>query len=204
MPKTTLTYFDTPSSRGEECRLALHLAGVPFTDERLKPAEFAARKSAFPFGALPVLTVEGHPPLAQSNTILRLVGRDHGLHPKDSWAAAREEAIMDSVEDMRWMMRPMTRMKDEAEKKKAREEAASGYLQDWAGYIERQIDQHGGPFVSGKELHVVDLKIFVVLTPYLNGKIDYIPGDVFKNFPRLLGVHEAVKTHPKVQAWYGR
>ncbi len=201
MPNTTLTYFDIPTSRGEECRLALHLAGVPFTDERLKPAEFAARKASFPFGALPVLTVEGHPPLAQSNAILRLIGREHGMHPGDAWAAAREDALMDAVEDMRHHMRPIARIKDEAEKKRARQEAADGYLQAWAGNLERQIE---GPFVSGRDLHVVDLKIFVVLGPYLKGSMDHIPTDVFKGFPKLLGVHEAVAKHPKVQAWYAR
>src|SRR5258706_13237528 len=111
---TRLTSFDTPTSRGEECRLALQLAGVPFTDERLNRADFDARKKSLPFGSLPVLTVEGHPPLAQSNTILRLLGREHGLHPAEPWAAAREEAIMESVEDMRHHMRPIARIKDEA------------------------------------------------------------------------------------------
>jgi glutathione S-transferase len=201
MPTTTLTYFDIPASRGEECRLALHLAGVPFTDERLKGPEVVARKRQFPFGAVPVLTVEGHPPLAQSNTILRLIGREHGLHPTDAWAAAREEAIMDSVEDMRHHMRPIGRIKDETEKKRAREEAANGYLQDWAGYLERQIE---GPFVGGSQIHVVDLKIFVALAAYLKGTIDHVPTDVFKAFPRLLGVYEGVRQHPKIQAWYAR
>jgi prostaglandin-H2 D-isomerase / glutathione transferase len=201
MPNITLTYFDLAASRGEECRLALHLAGVPFTDERLNRADFAARKPKLPFGSLPVLTVEGHPPLAQSNTILRLIGREHGLHPTDPWAAAREEAVMESIEDMRHHMRPLARIKDEAEKKRAREEAANGYLQDWAGYIERQIE---GPFVGGREPHVVDLKIFVALEPYLKGTIDFVPTDVWKAFPKLLGVHAAVRQHPKVQSWYAR
>jgi glutathione S-transferase len=201
MPKTTLTYFDVAASRGEECRLALHLAGVPFTDERLKGAEFAPRKKSTPFGALPVLTVEGHPPLAQSNTILRLIGREHGLHPAEPWAAAREEAIMDAVEDMRHHMRPIGRIKDAEEKKRARQEAANGYLQEWAGFIERQIE---GPFVSGATPHVVDLKVFVALSAYLKGAIDDVPSDVFKVFPKLLGVHDAVAHHPKVKEWYAR
>jgi prostaglandin-H2 D-isomerase / glutathione transferase len=198
---TTLTYFDIAASRGEECRLALHLADVPFTDERLKRADFDARKKSMPFGSLPVLTVEGHPPLAQSNTILRVIGREHGLHPADPWAAAREDAIMDSVEDMRHHMRPIARIKDEAEKKRARQEAAAGYLQDWAGYIERQIE---GPFVGGAAVHVVDLKLFVALGAYVKGTIDHVPADVFKAFPKLMGVHDAVAHHPKVQAWYAR
>lgn len=202
MPTTTLTYFDFPGSRGEECRLALHLAGVPFTDERLKRDEFLARKASLPFGALPVLTVEGHPPLAQSNAILTLVGRQHGLHPTEPWAAAREEAIMAAVEDMRAKLGPLMRLKDEAEKRRTREEAASGYLQDWGGWIERQLGD--GPFVAGAALHVVDLKLFVVLGPYLKGNVDFIPADVFRAFPKLLAVHAAVAAHPGVVAWYAR
>lgn len=202
MPATTLTYFDFPGSRGEECRLALHLAGVPFTDERLKRDQFVSRKASLPFGALPVLTVEGHPPLAQSNAILGLIGRQHGLHPTEPWAAAREEAIMEAVEDLRGKMSPLLRIKDDAEKRRTREEAASGYLQDWGGWIERQLGD--GPFVSGSSLHVVDLKLFVVLGPYLKGSIDFIPADVFRAFPKLLAVHAAVAAHPGVVAWYAR
>ncbi len=99
--KITLTYFDAPVSRGEECRLALFLANVPFTDDRLKPGEFPKRKASTPYGAVPVLTAEGHPAIAQSNAILRLIGSMHGLHPSEPWEAARHEALMGAIEDMR-------------------------------------------------------------------------------------------------------
>jgi len=39
MTKPKLTYFDAPVSRGEECRLALHLAGVDFEDIRIRSAD---------------------------------------------------------------------------------------------------------------------------------------------------------------------
>jgi len=205
MPKTTLTYFDFPASRGEECRLALHVAGVEFTDERLTRAQFDAKRASTPFGALPVLTVEGRAPLGQSNAILTLVGREHGLHPSEPWAAAYEEALMEAVEDMRHKMGPISRIADAAEKKKAREEAAQGYLQEWAGNLERALAQlSDGPFASGASLHVFDLKLFVALTPYLKGAIDHVPADVFQAFPRLLRLFAAVKAHPKVASWYAR
>ena len=35
MNKPKLMYFDAPVSRGEECRLALHIAGVDFEDVRV-------------------------------------------------------------------------------------------------------------------------------------------------------------------------
>jgi glutathione S-transferase len=201
MPKVTVTYFDFPGSRGEECRLALTLAGVEFFDERLKPAEFQARKSNTPFGALPVFTVEGHPPLAQSNAILTLIGREHGLLPSDPWEAARHHAVMDAVEDLRHTMGPITRIKDEAEKKAKREEAARGYLPEWAGNVEKQLE---GPFVGGHTPSVADLKIFVVLGPYLKGAIDHVPATVFDGHPKLLAVHKAVAALPAVVAWYAK
>jgi hypothetical protein len=98
-------------------------------------------------------------------------------------------------------MRPIGRIKDEAEKKRAREEAASGYLQEWGAQMEKQIE---GPFVAGSAIHVVDLKIFVLLGAYLDGKIDHVPANVFQAFPRLVGVHAAVRQHPGVVSWYSR
>jgi prostaglandin-H2 D-isomerase / glutathione transferase len=201
MTTTTLTYFDIPTSRGEECRLALHIAGVPFIDERLKMPDWQARRPSSPFGALPVLTVDGHPPLGQSNTILRLIGKQYGLLPTDLWECARHEAVMDAVEDMRQRMGPIARIKDEAEKKRQREEAAREYLPQWAGYIERQIT---GPFFGGRDLSVADLKLFVVLGAYLKGAIDHVPATVFDQAPKLLALSQAVQQHPKVVSWYAR
>jgi prostaglandin-H2 D-isomerase / glutathione transferase len=201
MSQITLTYFDIPTSRGEEVRLALTLAGLPFTDERLKVEEFAKRKASTPFGALPVLTIEGKRPIAQSNAILRLIGSQHGLLPSDPHESARHEAVMGAVEDLRAKMGPINRIKDPEEKKRQREDLAANVLPEWAGHIEKQID---GPFLGGNEISVADLKLFVVLTPVLNGKIDHVPATVVAPFAKLMKLHEAVKTHPKVAGWYAR
>ncbi len=200
MTQTTLTYFDNPTSRGEECRLALFVAGVPFTDERLKAGEWEKRKAATPYGALPVLTTEGHPPIAQSNAILRLVGSLHGLHPADPWEAARQEALMGAIEDMRARL-ATTRHPQDEERKRAREEFARGYLKDWARRVEAQL---GDPFVGGSALQVADLKLFVAMTPLAKGAIDHVPADVFDEFSKLSRHHQAVKNHPKVAEWYAQ
>src|SRR6195256_630287 len=92
MTRYKLTYFDAAASRGEECRLALHLSGLPFEDERLSGDQWAARKERTPFGALPVLTVDGRQ-LAQSNAILRFIGSQHGLHPAEPFEAALHESL---------------------------------------------------------------------------------------------------------------
>ncbi len=196
-----LTYFDAPASRGEECRLALTLAGLPFEDERLTHAQWGERIASSPFGALPYLTTEGKPVIAQSNAILRLIGSQNGLHPTDPWEAARHEAVMGAVEDFRQRLGPTGRIKDPDEKKRAREELASGYLQTWGAHIEKQI---GEPFVGGATVNVADLKLFVTLTPILKGAIDHVAPTSFKAFPKLLRLFEAVKSNPKVVAWYAK
>ncbi len=201
MTKPTLTYFDISTSRGEECRLALFIAGVPFTDERLSGPQWAERKSWAPFGALPVFTSEGHPPLAQSNAILRMIGSQHGLLPADAWESARHEAVMCAVEELRGTLRPSGRIKDAAEKKLAREALAAGPVPEWSAHIEKQIK---GPFLGGAAPSVADVKLFVVLTPLLEGKLDHLPAETLKPFPKLLGLVDAVKKHPKVVAWYAR
>lgn len=82
MSKPRLIYFDFGGSRGEECRIALHLAGVDFEDVRVKNGDWPAMKVNMPFGAMPVLEIPGKPPLAHSNAILVFIGRQHRLQAR--------------------------------------------------------------------------------------------------------------------------
>jgi prostaglandin-H2 D-isomerase / glutathione transferase len=200
--KPRLTYFDSPASRGEECRLALHVAGVEFEDVRIKFADWPALKPTTPFGALPLLEMPGHPVLAQSNAILVFIGRLHGLHPKDAFEAARHEAMMQHVEDVRAAVSPSLRMNGDEEKKKAREELAATVLPSWARYAEKQIDD--GPFFGGDEPHVVDLKLFVIVRWFRSGVLDHVPPTVLEPFAKLNRVHDAVRDHARVKTWYAK
>lgn len=202
MSKPRLSYFDAPVSRGEECRLALHLAGVDFEDRRIPFSEWPAIKPTTPFGSVPVYEVEGHPPLAHSNAILVLIGRLHGLHPSDPWEAARHEALMCQVEDLRAAVSPSLRIKEEVEKKAARENIAANVLPTWAGFTEAQLGD--GPFFAGDKLHVVDLKLYVVSRWFKSGVLDHVPTNVLDPFPRLTALHDAVRDHAGVKSWYAR
>jgi len=80
MTKLKLTYFDFHGGRGEPARLALSIGGVPFEDDRVVTSDWERRKAHTPFGALPVLEVDGQT-LAQSNAINRYVGKITGSLP---------------------------------------------------------------------------------------------------------------------------
>jgi glutathione S-transferase len=201
MDKPRLIYFDAPVSRGEECRLALHIAGVDFEDVRIKGADWPAMKSATPYGALPVLELPDHPPLAQSNAILILIGRQYDLHPADAFEAARHEGMMQHVEDLRGVVGPTIRMGD-AEKKAAREAIAKDYLPAWAHAAEKNIP--GEPFFGGAKLNVVDLKLHMAVRWFIGGKVDHIPATIFSGYPKLMRVHDAVRDHAGVKSWYAK
>ena len=201
MSKPRLIYFDAAVSRGEECRLALHLAGVDFEDLRIAAAAWPALKEQMPYGALPVLEWPGRPALAQTNAILVLIGRRHGLHPTDAFEAARHEGMMQHVEDLRAVVSPTLRMGD-AEKQAAREALVAGFLPAWAKAAEHNI--LGAPFFGGAKLHVVDLKLHLAVRWFIGGKVDHIPATIFAAYPRLMGVHEAVRDHAGVKSWYAK
>jgi glutathione S-transferase len=202
MSRPRLTYFDAPVSRGEECRLALHLAGIDFEDNRISMSDWPALKPLTPYGALPVLDLPGHAPFAQTNPILLLIGRRHGLHPTDAFEAARHEAMMQHVEELRHNVSPTLRMGD-AEKKAAREALVAGFLPAWGKAAERNLAS-AAPFFAGATIHVVDLKLHMAVRWFLGGKVDHIPATIFAAFPKLMGVHDAVRDHPGVKAWYAK
>jgi len=199
MTKPKLTYFDAPVSRGEECRLALAIAGVDFEDNRLKRDDWAAMKPQTPYGAVPFFEMEGLPPLGQSNAILTLIGRRFDLHPKDEFEAARHEAMMQHVEDLRALITPTLRISDEAQKKSAREALAAGPIPAWAAFAEKNIG--AGPFFGGAKPHVVDTKLYMIVRWLKGGKVDHVPATIFDAHPKLIRVHDAVRDHAAVKAW---
>jgi glutathione S-transferase len=201
MNKPKLVYFDAPVSRGEECRLALHLAGVDFDDVRIKVADWPALKESTPYGGLPVLELPGVPALAHSNAILVLIGRRYGLHPTDDVEAARHEGMMQHVEDLRAKVSPTLRLPED-QKKAARAGLVADYLPAWARAAERNIER--GPFFGGDRIHVVDLKIYMAVRWFNGGKVDHIPATIFAGYPKLTGVFNAVSDHPGVKGWYAR
>ena len=196
-----LIYFDAPVSRGEECRLALHLGGVDFIDERIAGSDWPALKAASPYGAMPWLELPGHPPLAHTNPILVLIGRSHGLHPEDDFEAAQHEAMMQHVEDLRANVGPTIGM-DAAEKQRVREGLVKDFFPGWAQATEKNI--HGQPFFAGEKINVVDLKLHMAVRWFIGGKVDHIPATIFDAYPKLMGVYAAVRDHADVKAWYAK
>jgi len=202
MTKPRLTYFDFAGSRGEECRIALHLAGIEFDDVRIARADWPALKPKTPFGTLPVFELPGKTALSDTNAILVYIGRRAGLHPKDDYDAAFHETLMGYAEDLRHKVGPTMRITDEAEKRAAREELALNYLPDWGRNVEKLLGAH--PFVGGAEINVVDIKLYMIVRWFASGSVDYIPATVFDHCPKLKHIFQSTGEHPGVKTWVER
>lgn len=198
--KPRLTYYDLAGSRGEEVRLALTLAGVAFEDIRIARADFPALRPDLPFPHLPMLEMDGVPPLGQTNAILRLVGRLHGLHPEDPFESARHDSLMEAVEDLRHRIAPTMRLADAAERRAAREALARDFIPLWGRGIEALIG--AGPFAGGDRPAVADIKLFMIDRWIAGGNLDDLPASVLDPFPKLKASVRAMAAHPSVHARY--
>ena len=156
----------------------------------------------WPVGTVPVLDVPGHPTLAQSNAILTYIGRQYGVHPADSFEAARHEAMLCHVEDLRAQAGPVIRIQGDAEKKAARAQLVETTLPAWATQTEKNLT--GSPFFGGEKLNVVDLKLYMAVKWFAGGNVDHVPANVFARFEKLNKLYETVRDDARIKAWYAR
>jgi glutathione S-transferase len=202
MSNITLTYFDFHGGRGEVARLALFIGGIEFEDRRVKLADWPALKPTTPFGAIPILEVDGET-VAQSNGINRFVGKLAGLYPTDPWQAALCDEAMDAVEDISVPIVATFSIQDAAERKAKREALVAGPITFYLTQLQNRLEAHGGLYFADGRLTVADLKVFVWIRHLRSGNLDHVPGDLPDRVAPLLVDHnDRVRKHPGVAAYY--
>ncbi|PAA57303.1 hypothetical protein BOX15_Mlig001320g1, partial [Macrostomum lignano] len=85
---------------GNMVRIVLEDQGIPY---EYKPVgeNWPQVKPTTPFGQVPVLTVNGSTQIAQSHTIARYLGREHGLMGSNNIEQAQIEMWIDQSADLR-------------------------------------------------------------------------------------------------------
>merc|ERR550525_2183806 len=93
-PKSIKLYYgDMPFWRAECVRMALFIGGVKFDDCREKKRDDLNAEGKLPFGATPVLEVDGKI-LSQTQAMASYVSGLAGIKPADAWGQAKvDEAI---------------------------------------------------------------------------------------------------------------
>src|SRR6185369_10812360 len=143
-----------------------------------------------PFGSLPVLDVEtagGTISAAQSNAILRFVGRLAGLYPVDDPVRAlKVDEAMDVGEDLYHLIGPSIGEENVERRMAMRKALATQALPRWGGFLDRLLTANGRTgFVVGAALTVGDLKLHWIVDKLTNGSLDGVPTSVLDGCPAL-------------------
>lgn len=201
MPKLKISYFDFNGGRGETARMALHMGGVEYEDHRIPVAEWKQHKAATPFGAVPVLEVDGVA-VAQSNGINRYCGKLAGYYPEDALEAALCDEIMDAVEEVSTAIFATFGIQDPEELKTKREALAAGAITDYLRALGARLDARGGDYFADGRLTVADLKVYLWLRHIESGGLDHVPTDLPDRVaPNLVAHFDRVKSDEKVAAY---
>jgi prostaglandin-H2 D-isomerase / glutathione transferase len=181
----------------------LSIGGIPFEDDRIPLADWAQRKEKIPFGALPVLEVDGQT-IAQSNAINCYVGKLTDLYPSDPWQAALCQEAMGAVEDILTKIVP-TMFLPEEEKKAQRKALAEGPIPFYLTQLQQRLEAHGGRYFADDRLTVADLKVFTFSRQLKAGFLDYVPTDLVDRIaPKLVEHYDRVGNEPRVKAYYAK
>jgi glutathione S-transferase len=203
MAKLKLIYFDFHGGRGEPARLALSIGGIAFEDDRIPPSDWERLKANTPFGALPVIEVDGQV-VAQSNAINRYVGKLVDLYPSDPWQATLCDEAMEAVEDITSKIVETLFLPDE-QKKAQRQKLVDGPIPFYLTRLQQRLEAHGGQYFAADRLSVADLKVFVWMRHLRSGALDHISTDLSDRVaPKLVAHYERVKNDPRVKAYYDR
>ena len=202
MHKYKLIYFDIPGGRGEPLRIAMHAAGIDYTDERWTFPEFGDKRSDLRFRAVPVLEIDGEV-VTQSNAIGRYLGKQAGLYPDDPVQALYCDEVCDAVEDLTHYIVQTFGLKGE-DLQRAREQFVETRLKTFVTGFDELLQRGGGEYFANRTLTMADLKMFVQISSLTSGHLEHIPTDLIEQLaPSLLSHQIRVAESDVVRAYLG-
>eukprot|EP00527_Entomoneis_sp_CCMP2396_P009769 CAMPEP_0198136684 /NCGR_PEP_ID=MMETSP1443-20131203/308_1 /TAXON_ID=186043 /ORGANISM="Entomoneis sp., Strain CCMP2396" /LENGTH=240 /DNA_ID=CAMNT_0043797943 /DNA_START=154 /DNA_END=876 /DNA_ORIENTATION=- len=211
--KIKLTYFDIEGA-AEPVRLALALAGVDYTDDRLTFADWPTLKPGTPYGQVPVVTGlfddddNGNKPAmkGQSGAMLRYIGSKYSktLNPIDNLYDVEE--AMGVVGDIKNSWSPCLYMgmrpekygyakdygKTEQGKKliqTMRENWIKEELPTYVKQLEALLELHEGKWLASSstdEPTICDCDAVVFLRTFTKGHMDHVPVDTLEKYPKIV------------------
>lgn len=201
MNKLRLTYFYFSGGRAEPARLAMHIGGISFEDDRFASKDFPEIRKTTPLNQVPILHVN-EVQITQSDAITRYVGKLSGLYPVDEFQALLCDEVMCALEDVNVKIGATFGMTGEA-LKNAREALVTGPLPRYLRWLQNQLESHGGEYFADNRLTIADLKAFVILRWLCSGDLDHVPtGLVDAEAPTLRPYMERIAAIPAIAEYY--
>lgn len=201
MKKLKLTYFDFNGGRGEPARLAMHIGGIPFEDDRFAAGDFPEIRKTTPLNQVPTIHVNDVQ-VTQCNAIARYIGKLAGLYPVDEFQALLCDEVMEALEEVNVKI-GATFGKAGDDLKSAREALATETLPRYLRWLQKQLEDHGGEYFADKRLTIADLKAFVILRWLSSGVLDHIPASLVEvEAPKLKAYINRIAMLPAIAQYY--
>jgi glutathione S-transferase len=212
-----LTYFAIEGA-AEKVRLAFTLGGIEFEDERVGREQWQAMKSKSKYGQMPMMTIGGGEPIAQSGGMLRYAGNLAGLNPPEK--VLQIEEVIGLEEDMARAIMPSMYMNMKPEMfghpadmpAEARKEVVTalraklvepgGDIHRFLGYFESMLSD-GRSYMCGDKPTIADCQLIPRLRILKKGVLDGVPANIVdEGYPKLTEYRERFHAIPSVQAYY--
>mmetsp|Transcript_17642 Transcript_17642/g.49314 ORF Transcript_17642/g.49314 Transcript_17642/m.49314 type:complete len:207 (+) Transcript_17642:108-728(+) len=194
-----LSYFNFKGA-AEPSRLAFVVGGIEFEDHRFTREEWAELKPKTPYGQVPTLEVDGEL-YAQSDAILRYVGKLGGTYPSDPLLALKVDMTIDAVKDMAADLSPTMKEPDQEKKMAARKVLAEIVFPKWLAIFNKQVEDNGSGYMVGDSLTIADFKVYAVLVMLQSGMLDGIPTSIVNDYPALTELVKKVSSNEKIAAY---
>lgn len=219
MPGFKLTYFNIAGA-AEKVRLAFHLNGIPFEDERLSFDEWKVRKPTTKFGQVPMLTLEDGSEMAQSVAMMQYIGRlnpSSGSYPTDPLAAMRVDEMIGLAQDFDKTILPSLYLaimptafgfdadypktpEGQARIKAVREDFVANKLPTLLSFIVRALEQTGA-FLCGDKPTIADCYVFANMKQITRGHMDHIPVTCLDDYPVIQAYMARFAAVPSIAAY---
>ncbi|KAK7790405.1 hypothetical protein R5R35_010757 [Gryllus longicercus] len=193
-PQYKLHYFNF-RGLGEFIRYLFAYGKIEFEDFRIDIQDsWGELKKTYPNEKLPLLEVDGQK-LNQSTAIGRLLAKKVGLAGADDWEAARIDASVDDLNDLRTQFVAAAMHQDPATKANLLEKFGKEAVPLFFSRLEKQVKENNGYFVNGK-LSWADLYLAAYSKTY-----DVFFPNIFEPYPALQGVIDKVHAEPNIKIW---
>ena len=222
VPSITLRYFDIQGA-AEKVRLAFVLGRIPFSDERVPFDQWGSVKPTTPYGQLPVMSIDGGEPIAQSDAMLRFAGKlatANGvpLYPEDDMLAIEEARGLVSDLEREWRIPVGIGFQDPAlfghspeikgtpEHKAIIEAVRVKFLEEelpkYMGFLSTRLRRSA--YLCGSNPTIADCALIPVLNRLSSGGVDFVPADCLDSYPDVVRYVARFMELPEVKAWYGK
>jgi len=160
-------------------------------------------RNSTPLNQVPVLHVDGVQ-VTQSDAITRYVGKLAGLYPVDAYQALLCDEVLGAVEDVNIKLGTTFGLTGDA-LKDARTALVNGALPQYLGWLQTQLQAHGGAYFADQRLTIADLKVFVMVRGLTSGRLDHVPTDLVDKVAPLLAAHtQRIAQTPAIAQYYAQ